>query len=60
MSTSPWLEIIVIFAVVVFFGSLIGNYIYKKKHHIPTGECSSCKTKANFYKEYRKIYPKEK
>ncbi len=59
MNTSPWLEIIVIIVVAIFFSALIGNYIYRKKHHLPTGECSSCKPKTNFYKEYRKIYPKE-
>ena len=59
MNTSPWLEIIVVILVLAFFGALIGNYIYKKKHHIPTGECSSCKS-SRFLKEYRKAYPKNK
>ena len=59
MNTSPWLEIIVAIVLVLFFGSLIGSYIYKKKHHIPNGECSSCHSK-NLVEEYRKMYPKEK
>lgn len=28
----------------IFSGCLIGSYIYKKIHHLPTGECGSCKT----------------
>lgn len=54
-----WIEIIVIIALLGFFGSMIGVYIYKKKHHIPTGECSSCATRKNallkaYYKKYKK------
>ena len=56
---SPWLEIIVGVALVLFFGGLIASYIYKKKHHIPVGDCSCCKSK-KFLKKYHKMYPKEK
>ena len=59
MNTSPWLEIIVAFVLIGFFAFLIGSYIYKKKHHIPTGECAECHSK-NLIKEYRKMYPKNK
>lgn len=59
MNTSPWLEIIVAIVLIAFFGWLIGSYIYKKKHHLPTGECAYCKSR-NLIKEYRKIYPKGK
>ena len=59
MNTSPWLEIIVAIVLLAFFGWLIGSYIYKKKHHIPTGDCAACKSR-NIIKEYRKIYPKGK
>ena len=59
MNTSPWLEIIVSIALIAFFGVLIGRYIYKKIHHLPTGECAECKSR-NLLKEYRKMYPKEK
>lgn len=31
--------------ITIFAGCLIGSYIYKKIHHLPTGECGSCKTK---------------
>ena len=59
MNTSPWLEIIVIIAVLAFFGALIGNYVYRKKHHLPTGDCAACKP-ASLVKQYRKAYPKKK
>ena len=59
MNTSPWLEIIVIIAVVAFVGTLLGIYIYRRKHNIPTGDCSACKSR-NLVKEYRKLYPKDK
>ena len=59
MNTSPWLEIIVAIVLLAFFGWLIGSYIYKKKHHIPTGDCAACKSR-NIIKEYRKIYQKGK
>lgn len=58
MNTSPWLEIIVIVAVLIFLGALIGNYIYRRKHHLPTGECASCRS-ANLVKNYHKVYPKK-
>ena len=59
MNTSPWLEILVALALLLFFGGLIWSYIYKKKHHIPTGDCACCKSK-KMIKEYHKMYPKEK
>ena len=59
MNTSPWLEIIVAIVLLAFFGFLIGRYIYKKVHHIPTGECAECHKKS-LLKEYRKMYPKNK
>ena len=58
MNTSPWLEIIVAIVLAIFFGGLIASYIYKKKHHIPTGDCACCHKKS-LLKEYRKMYPKE-
>lgn len=37
-----WIEIIVIlFACVVVF-SVIGNYVYRRIKHLPTGECACC------------------
>ena len=52
-----WLEILVIVLVILFFASLIGVNIYKKKHHIPTGDCANCSIKARaLYKAYQKKY----
>lgn len=59
MNTSPWLEIIVAISVLSFFGVLIGRYIYKRVHHLPTGDCACChKSKEQLLKEYQK-YSKE-
>jgi len=58
MFTSPnwiWLEVLVIIAIVSFFAVLIGVYIYKKVHHIPTGDCACChKSTKQLLKEYHK------
>lgn len=37
------IEIIVIVCIVVIFLAVIGTYIYKRVHHMPTGECACCK-----------------
>ena len=53
------LTIVVISLIVAFFGFLIGRYIYKKAHHLPTGECASCASKKNnWVKQYHKKYHK--
>lgn len=36
------IEIVVIIAVILIFVGVVGSYIYKKLHHIPTGECADC------------------
>lgn len=59
-----WLEILVIIAIVAFFGTLIGVYIYKRVHHLPTGECACCaskgeKKKNKLVKSYNATYKKE-
>lgn len=36
------IEIIVIIVVALIFIAVIGTYIYKKVHHLPTGECADC------------------
>lgn len=38
---------------------VIGNYIYKKIKHLPTGECACCAKKGNnlvkkYYRKYKK------
>ena len=53
-----WLEILVIVALVAFFTALIATYIYKKIHHIPTGDCAYChQNKKKILKQYHKMYP---
>ena len=56
MFTNPntiWLEILVISLVITFLGVVIGRYIYKKMHHLPTGECACChKGVKQLLKEY--------
>lgn len=37
--------IIVIIALLLFFGYLIGSYIYKIHHKMPVGECAGCANK---------------
>ena len=38
-------------------GYLVGSYIYKRKHHLPTGDCAYChKGKDKLLKDYRKFY----
>ncbi len=62
MFTNPqtiWIEAIVIALVVLFLGFVLGRYIYKKVHHLPTGECECChKSKEQLLKEYHKLYSK--
>lgn len=50
-----WIEILVIAIIVLFLGFVIGRYIYKKVHHLPTGECECChKGTKQLLKEYHK------
>ena len=50
-----WLEILVIAVVVIFLAGVIGVYIYKKIHHMPTGECACChKSSKQLVKQYHK------
>ena len=54
-----WIEIIVLVLVLAFLGTVIGTYIYKKIHHLPTGECACChKSKDQLLKEYHKYSSK--
>ena len=49
------LIVVTVIFVVAFFGTLIGRYIYKKIHHLPTGDCACCyKSKKQLLKEYHK------
>ena len=54
MDLSTLLAIIVITLSVLFIGFLLGRYIYKKAHHLPTGDCACChKSTKKLLKEYR-------
>lgn len=51
-----WIEILVIVLTILFFAAVIGVYIYKKVHHIPTGDCAYChKSTKQLLDEYHKI-----
>ena len=51
------LIILTIFVVFLFFGAIIGTYIYRKVHHLPTGECACCHTSTKkMLKKYHKMY----
>ena len=55
-----WIEILVVIAVIAFLGIVIGRYIYKRVHHLPTGECECChKSKKQLLDEYHSCYSKE-
>lgn len=55
-----WIEILVIVLVVAFLVFVIARYIYKKVHHLPTGECECCHSKKNkLVKDYHKQYSKK-
>ena len=50
-----WIEILVIVIVIAFLSTLLGAFIYKKIHHLPTGECACChKSRKKLLKEYHK------
>ncbi len=53
------IEIIVIICSILIVGSVIGNYIYRKIKHKPTGACSYCHngtSGARLVKAYHKKY----
>ena len=55
------IEIAVIVSLIVFFSTLVGVYVYKKKHYLPIGECSDChKRTSRLLKEYHALYSKKK
>ncbi len=55
------LGVIVIVAVVVFLGSLLGRYLYCKKKNLPTGECACCQSKGKkIIKKYHKKFSQGK
>ena len=55
-----WIEILVIAATAIFLAVVFGRYIYKKIHHLPTGECEYChKGTKQLLEEYHKEYSKK-
>ena len=63
MFTNPdtlWIEILVVLLVIAFLAMVIGVYIYKKIHRLPTGECEMChKSKKQLLDEYHKMYSRK-
>ena len=56
-----WLEILVLVLAVLFVAAILGTYIYKRIHHIPTGDCAECrKGSKKLLKEYHKMYSNNK
>ena len=54
------IEIIVIIVTVLFVSLVLGNYIYRRIHHLPTGECACCHKKGSrLLKQYHKKYGKK-
>ena len=55
-----WIEILTVVLAIVFVATIIGVYLYKKAHHLPTGECEMChKSKKQLLKEYHSLYGKK-
>ncbi len=51
------LEIIVIVGAVSIVVGVLGRYIYKRVHKLPTGECACCQQKKKqLVKKYHKKY----
>ena len=52
-SNTILIEILAIIGIIAFLGTILGIYIYKKVHHLPTGECACChKSTKKMLKEY--------
>ena len=55
-SNTLWIEILVLVAIALFLLTLFSVYIYKRVHHLPTGECACCHTSG---KKLVKMYHKK-
>ena len=50
-----WIEILALVVIVGFIATIVGAYLYKKVHHLPTGECACChKSTKKMLKDYHK------
>ena len=59
--TTIWIEIVALVAIIGFLSTIFGVYLYKKAHHLPTGECACChKNKKKMLKEYHRYYSSKK
>ena len=58
-AVSILLAVVCILFSLSLIGYLLGSYIYKRTHNLPTGDCACChKKKGQLLKEYRKYYGK--
>ena len=54
-----WIEILVLVTIIAFIATIVGIYIYKRVHHLPTGDCACCHINTKkLLKDYHKMYPK--
>lgn len=52
-----WIEILVLVGVAVFLLTIFSLYVYRKVHHLPTGDCACChKGGSKLVKQYHKKY----
>ena len=50
-----WIEILILVAAISFVALILGRFIYRRIHHLPTGECECChKGTKKLLKEYHK------
>ncbi len=49
------IDSLVLIAVILVISLIIARYIYKRKKHMPTGECSCCSSKRNVNNMLKKI-----
>lgn len=55
------LAVVSILFSLALIGSLVGSYVYKRSHNLPTGDCAYCHAnKDKILKEYRKKYGSRK
>ena len=53
------LAILTIISSLALIGFLVGIYVYKRKHNLPTVDCACChKSTKKLLKEYHKCYSK--
>ena len=54
------LAIVTIISSLVLIGFLVGSYVYKRMHNLPTGDCACCHTNTKkLLKKYHKANKKQ-